>query len=933
MGIRAPALPKRQDFRSIREHAVRAGQDGKGETELVSRRVGGDHRVGSSFQRHGVTGNTVRGTFRVYLGAAPGVGKTYAMLEEARRRVARGTDVVIGLVETHGRVCTTMATEGLEVVPRREIRYRGGVFAEMDTAAVIRRAPQVVLVDELAHTNTPGCPYEKRWHDIEQLLDAGIDVISTVNVQHLESVHDVVEHITGVSQRETVPDEVVRRADQVELIDMTPEALRRRMAHGNIYPPERIDAALSNYFRVGNLTALRELALLWVADKVEEQLAHYRAEHNIASTWESRERVVVALSGGSEGDTLIRRAARIAARSHADVLAVHVTRIDGLVSSAPVHLERQRGLIENLGGTYHQVVGDDVPTALLEFAQAVNATQLVLGTSRRNRLAPLLSRGVGAETAVRSGAIDIHLVNHEHAGRGRGGGRSPALSRGRRLWGFGVAVVILTLLTAALCNLRTELSLTSDILIYLFVVVGVSLVGGMYPAILSGVAGFLLLEYYFAPPLHSFAVADPQNMLALVVYVVIGAAVSVVVELTARRTRQAARAGADASVLATLAGSVLRGDDTAAAILERLWHTYALESVALLERTPGMPVTPGRQHEARRWQVIASAGERPCASPDEAVTAIPIGDDMVLGLRGRVLDSSDRKILEAFAAQAVAALRRERLAETAQEVRPLQEADKLRTALLNSVGHDLRTPLAAAIAAVDGLQGGDDLFLTLEQQHDLLDVAATSLRRLDRLVENLLDLSRLRAGVLGIAAHPVDIAGMIEDTVANLGPAAAAVQVRVAAELPDAVVDSVLLDRALDSVIRNALRYAPGDSGVLITASAFGDLIQLRVIDHGPGVSAEHRDQMFQPFQRLDDRDNHTGVGLGLALARGLVEAMGGSLTPDDTPGGGLTMIVALPAAVQPVPVPEPGIATVRAERPARTVTPISIQRELPAPR
>ncbi|MBF6063959.1 sensor histidine kinase KdpD [Nocardia terpenica] len=836
----------------------------------------------------------MRGTFRVYLGAAPGVGKTYAMLEEGRRRASRGTDVVIGLVETHGRVHTAAAIEGLEVVPRREIRYRGGVFTEMDTDAVLRRGPRVVLVDELAHSNTPGCGYEKRWQDIEILLDAGIDVISTVNIQHLESVHDVVEHITGVAQQETVPDEVVRRADQVELVDMTPEALRRRMAHGNIYPPERIDAALSNYFRVGNLTALRELALLWVADKVEEQLAHYRAQQNIRTTWEARERVVVALSGGAEGDTLIRRAARIAARSHAELLAVHITRIDGLIRSAPVHLERQRGLIERLGGTYHQVVGDDVPTALLEFAQAVNATQLVLGTSRRNRLAPLLSRGVGAETAVRSGAIDIHLVNHEHAGRGRGGGRPTALGWRRQI-GFLCAAVLLPLLTAVLCALRTELSLTTDILAFLLAVVAVSLIGGIYPALVSSVAGFLLLEYYFASPLYSFAVSDPQNMLALVVYLLVGAAVSAVVEISARRTREAARAGTDASVLATLASSVLRGEDTAAAVLERLWHTYALQSVTLLERLPGMPVTPARQHEARRWQVAASAGERPCASPDEGDAAIPIGDDLVLAVRGRVLESSDRKILEAFAAQTVAALRRERLAETAEEVRPLQEADRLRTALLNAVGHDLRTPLAAAIAAVDGLQG-EDLRPTEEQRRDLLDVAATSLRKLERLVENLLDLSRLRAGVLGIAARPIDVAAMVEGTVANLGPAAAAVQVRIGTDLPDAVVDPVLLDRALDNVIRNALRYTPGESGVLVTASAFGESIQLRVIDHGPGVPAPQWEQIFQPFQRLDDRDNHTGIGLGLALARGLVEAMGGSLTPDDTPGGGLTMIVTLPA-------------------------------------
>src|SRR5262249_7252081 len=355
---------------------------------------------------------TPRGQLRIYLGAVAGVGKTYAMLSEGHRRAERGADVVVAFAEPHGRPHTEALVDGLEVVPRKRLAYRGGTFEEMDVDAVLARKPQIALVDELAHTNVPGSRNEKRWQDGEELLDAGIDEISAVNIQHLESLNDVVEQITGVPQRETVPDSVVRNADQVELVDMTAEALRRRMAHGNIYPPEKIDAALTNYFRAGNLTALRELALLWLADKVDEGLQRYRAEHNISNTWEARERVVVALTGGSEGDTLIRRAARIAARSSGgDLLAVHVTKSDGLTGANPANLARQRQLVESLGGTYHQVVGDEISEALLTFAKAENATQLVIGASRRGSLLALLTGPrIAARTIRDSGAIDVHMV-------------------------------------------------------------------------------------------------------------------------------------------------------------------------------------------------------------------------------------------------------------------------------------------------------------------------------------------------------------------------------------------------------------------------------------------------------------------------------------------------------------------------------------------
>ena len=354
-----------------------------------------------------------RGQLRIYLGAAPGVGKTYTMLAEAQRRHARGTDVVVGLLETHGRKMTAAMAEGLEIVPRRTMTHRGAIFTEMDLDAVLARHPEVALVDELAHTNVPGCRNPKRWQDVDELLDAGINVITTLNIQHLESLNDVAMQITGVEQHEKLPDEIARRADQIELVDMTPEALRRRMVHGNVYPPNRVDAALTHYFRPGNLTALRELALLWLADRVEEGLQRYRAEHGIATPWETRERIVVAVAGEEDDQKVIRRAARIAARTPgSDLLAVHVVSDDGLAAGHDAALEAQRALVTSLGGSFRLLPGTDVADALLSFARAENATQMVLGASRRSRLLTLIAgKSIPTRLARRAEHIDVHLVS------------------------------------------------------------------------------------------------------------------------------------------------------------------------------------------------------------------------------------------------------------------------------------------------------------------------------------------------------------------------------------------------------------------------------------------------------------------------------------------------------------------------------------------
>jgi two-component system sensor histidine kinase KdpD len=839
-----------------------------------------------------------RGQLRIYLGAAAGVGKTFAMLSEGHRREERGADVVVAFAETHGRPQTAALIDGLEVVPRKRLEYRGSSFEEMDVDAVLARKPQIALVDELAHTNVPGSRNEKRWQDVTELLDAGIDVISAVNVQHLESVTDVVEQITGVVQRETVPDAVVRAADQVELVDMTAEALRRRMAHGNIYPPEKIDAALTNYFRAGNLTALRELALLWLADKVDEGLQKYRAEHDITSTWEARERVVVALTGGPEGDTLIRRAARIAARaSGGDLLAVHVTKSDGLTGANPANLARQRQLVESLGGSYHQVVGDNISEALLTFAKAENATQLVLGASRRSWLLALLTGpGIGARTIRGSGAIDVHIVTHSQVGsrwrllpRYRGG-----ITTRRQIAGYVLAVALAPLGTLVLASDRTGINLTSDTLAFLVAVIVVALTGGFLPAVIAAIIASLLLNYYFTPPIHSWTISQANNALALGVFIAVGLVTSWVVDTTARKSNQAARANAESELLRTTAGSILQGQGTLDALLERTREAFGMRSASLLERLD--PAGGAGRGPAGEGHVVACSGDAPVTRPDDADVDVPVTDTLSLALAGRPLPADDRRVLGAFAAYAAVALEQQRLTAEAEAAKPIAAADRMRTALLAAVSHDLRSPIASAKAAVTSLRS-EDIAWDDADTAELLATADESLDRLTHLVGNLLDMSRLQAGALSLFPRPSGLDEIIARSLDDLGPAGREITVDIPDSLPAISADPAILERIVVNLTENALRYSPAGKPPLLAASALGDRVELRVVDRGPGIPEGDRERMFVPFQRLGDTDNTTGVGLGLALARGLTEAMDGTLTAEDTPGGGLTMTISLPAA------------------------------------
>jgi two-component system, OmpR family, sensor histidine kinase KdpD len=836
----------------------------------------------------GSTRRSVRGALRLYLGAAPGVGKTYAALSEGRRRAERGTDVVVAFVETYGRPKTKALLDGLEIVPRRRITYRGAEFTEMDVDAVLARHPAVAVVDELAHTNVPGCRHTKRWEDVEELLAAGITVLSTVNIQHLESLHEVISGITGVVQRETVPDEVVRRAEQIELVDITPEALRRRMAHGNIYRPERIDAALANYFRPANLTALRELALLWVADQVDMALRHHRSEQHVTELWEIRERLVVAVTGGPESETLVRRARRIAARVGAELMVLHILRGDGLAGADPAALARCRALAEGMGASFHTVVGDDIPSALLDFAHGVNATQLVLGTSRRSRLARLFNQGIGATVVQRSGSIDVHLVTHEQAGSGiplaapRG-----ALPRSRKRLGWVGGMVLPAVATAIGVSARELLGLSTDVGLVLLAVVSVALVGGLGPALLAAVFGGLLLNFFLAPPLYTLTIGDRANAITLAVMLLVAVLVAMVVDRAARRAKQAARARAEASLLASYARTVLLDPDLLPRLLDKIRENFTLTSVALLERHDG------------QWRLAAASGVDPCLRPDQADTDIPVTDGDIgvrLALLGRAVTAADQLILQAAAGQALLALRQQRMATEAADAQRQAHAAALRTSLLSALGHDLRTPLTSIKAAVASLRD-PELTLSAADCEELLATVDESTDRLHALVDNLLDSSRLATGAITPALQPVGYDEVVLRALSGLD-GARAVEVDIDESLPHVLADAGLLERVVANIVDNALRHGEG-SPVAVRASAHADHVELRVVDHGPGVAPGSATTMFTPFQRLGDRNATSGIGLGLSVAQGFTEAMGGNFTVEDTPGGGLTLAISLPKTPQ----------------------------------
>lgn len=825
------------------------------------------------------------GDLRVYLGAAPGVGKTYSMLAEAHRRLERGTDVVAAVVDTHGRRRVAQQLIGIEVIPPAVIEHDGETYHEIDVPAILQRRPKVVLVDDFAHTNAPGSRNKKRWQDVEELLNAGITVITTVNIANLESVSDLAAQITGVEEPDRIPDEVVRAADQIELVDITPEALRRRLAHGNVYPPERVDAALSNFFRPENLTALRQLTLLWLADQVDAALTKYRSDKKISDRWAPRERVVVGVTGGPESEVLVRRASLIASRSGAELRVVNVIDGSGFTAISDQQKRAVRDLAASLGATMHTVVGEDVAATLISYAHDVNATQVVIGTSRRSRLARMFDAGIGETVVQQSGGLDVHVVPHEHSGTAfswsrMSPGRRRALSWPAALafplaaWGVGMALP------------DRFLQLGGPGVLLFLGVVATALIGGLAPAVAAAVVSGLLTIYFLVAPANTFTVGDGDSVIGTGVLLLVAVATAALVDRAARRIREARRASREAALLALFADGVLQEADLDA-LLERVREAYSQRAVSLVR--------------TREGEVVAQAGKDPCADAGDADTVVEIGEsDFTLLLAGPALTGRDRRVLTSVGRQAVNLVRSREHAE-ALNAHVVGKAEELRHALMTAVGHDLRSPLAAARAAMARIRNGD-IDIGTEQAADLLTTVEESVDQLTMLVANLLDSARLATGAVRPEIGRVDIEPLISRALLGIRSETddftrpGSERVKVAVDCPAVLADAELLERVLANVVDNSLRYAEG-SPVRVTAGQVGDRVLIAVADEGPGLPRGAEQQVFAPFQRLVDGETTIGLGLGLSVAAGFVEAMGGTISASDTPGGGLTVEIELPAA------------------------------------
>ena len=823
-----------------------------------------------------------RGQLRVYLGLAPGVGKTYKMLDEGWRRRERGSDVVAGYIETHRRPHTESQVRDLEIVPRKLVDYRGTTMEEMDLEAVLERRPELVLVDELAHTNAPGCTHAKRWEDVESLLEAGIDVITTVNIQHLESVNDVVEKITGIAQRETVPDFVVRRANQIELVDITPEALRRRMAHGNIYPADKIDASLSNFFRSGNLTALRELSLLWLADRVEDSLQDYLDAHGITETWETRERLIVAVTGSPSDEVLLRRAARIASRNHAEIVAVHV--IDsGAMRERNSDTSLARGLVAEFEGTFQEIIDEDIASALVAFARAERGTQIILGSTRKVR--PWRLAGGVVEKVLRQVRdLDVHIiaVSDEGGTGSRRRRRNVTFSLVRTLWALVASAVAMPIITVAMTHMRSGVSLSTVFLVYLLVVLGVGALGGVVAGIIAADAASALENFYFVPPLHTLQIARPDDAVSVVAFLVFGIGASLAMNEFNRRSAAVNRARAEAELLSEAVATVTSSREDLRPLLDTLRAVFAVEGVALVH-----------VHESH-YETEVISGE--VTSRTEDTIEFTVDDEHVLWLTHAELDNQDRQLVTAFAGRLAAALQSQKLIIEAEAMKERAATDALRIGLLRSVAHDVRPSLATMEHEVSALSRSRASVSPEDQSH--LSSLSREVNTLTRLVTNLLDSGRLEAKLIAPRHWRVSIADMVRNALGSADTKGRTIEVDVPTDLPTVITDPDLLERVIANVISNASRFSPEDQPVRLTAGVTATGIELLVIDHGPGTRDPRR-----RIPGLADEPGATRVpdeDLALSVAEGFIKLLEGELRFDDTPGGGLTVVICLSAVSSP---------------------------------
>ncbi len=811
-----------------------------------------------------------RGHLRVYLGSAPGAGKTYRMLDEGWRRRQRGTDVVIGFVETHGRAQTVAQIRDLEILPRTPLDYRGTRFEELDVPAVLARHPAVALVDELAHSNAPGSPRAKRWQDVEVLLDAGIDVITTLNIQHLESLNDVVETITGIAQQETVPDIIVRQAEQIELVDITPEALRRRMAHGNIYAADKIDVALSNYFREGNLTALRELALLWLADRVEVSLQHYQSDHDIAATWETRERLIVGVTGTSADEVVVRRAARMASRTGGDLIAVYVHATDAPRLDTE-HLAATRRLLDEVGGRLEEIVNDDVGAALVAFARSERATQVILGASRPRRGRRSTSGTV--EHVLRDVRdLDAHVIATGATSPrvGRRSPRSPSLSWRRRAVAALTAVVLLPSITALMAAGRSSLSQSTIFLVYLVVVLAVAAEGGVVMGGLAAVAAAGLENFFFVPPLHTLEVARPDNVVALVGFLVFAATASTLVTRLTRRSANAERARAEVAILSRAASELAESHEDVQPLLDAIRAVFSFVGLAVLVR------------RGDEWTTTVVSGESPVGVAGSS--NLDLDADFRLILSEEPRDAGDRALITAFATRLTHELRRRESHRDADDLEELAVAYRRLTTTVRLTNAALSRLVDRQHDHTESEEPGRPGSHAPSHPNGTGDPGDTLAKDLD----DLIALGHLASGVTESAPAAASLHDVVEGVLHEVSPDSPLV-VDVPPTLPQILVDRDLVIRALGIILRRALRCAAGRAPVIVRAGSTPSSVDLMIVDQGPRATPAQRDLFARGL--LGEPDEECDL-LPLELARFLLRDHQATLTLDDTPGHGATVTV-----------------------------------------
>ena len=858
------------------------------------------------------------GKLKVFLGYAAGVGKTYAMLEAARQRKKDGRDVVVGYAESHGRAETDVLLEGLEVLPRKEIRYMEVVLQEMDIDAILARKPQIVLVDELAHSNAPGSRHEKRWLDVEEILGAGIDVYTTVNIQHFESLNDVVARITGIIVRETVPDRLLDRAFELKLIDIPPEDLLQRLHEGKIYIADQAAKAIEKFFRPGNLMALRELSLRRTAARVDDQMRAYMETQSIAGPWATAERLLVCVSGSPYSEKLIRATCRLAEELKAQWFTVYIETPAGSrhVRENREHIWRDLRLAEGLGAQVASVTAIDITDAVMEYATSHNITKIVMGKPNKLTWRKMFRTPIVDRIIRRSGAIDVVIVSFEPEEKPAA---APVYKQSTpfELRGY-MASLVLVLAATVLCELlRPFLAPTNMVMFYLLAVVVASVRLSRKQAIASAFFGVLAFDFFFVPPRMTFAVSDTQYLLTFLGLFVVGVVISTLVARSKERAEiMRAREVHTASLYylsRDLAASV-DSDAVLRAVIRNVEEALGAQVVMFLpeaERLNILAASEGLELNVNEKTVAdwAFRNSHPAGrATDTLVSAkliyLPLQTpSSVLGVMGVKLKNDhayhaqdNRRLLDAFATQAAMAMERISFSRQAEQAQILTARENLERALLNSISHDLRTPLSTVTGVLYSLKE-EGACLSNQARRELLETACGEAERLNRFVGNLLDMTRIEAGAVRLNLEPCDVQDLI-------GCALAAVETRMGSRevtfkmlpvMPLVPMDLVLMTQVLVNLLENSLKYSSPESLIEVVAATEAEWLVLEVADRGPGVSEHDLMRVFDKFYRIPVPEGASGTGLGLSICKGIVEAHGGRIRAGNRTGGGLRIVIRMP--------------------------------------